>query len=159
TYFGYIKSAAEAVYVVEATRLGNLKSIHQRLTVAQRKNIRSGSVFVWEQNLSGIQRWTDGKNWSASRYVDHFLVYKELKPKPSKDPKKKVNNDLNNSITQGLSKRSISISTIDGKRYHLINYYTDEDVFLKVLNLPSQDPSLKALNVPRNYYFRENSIE
>jgi Gti1/Pac2 family transcription factor len=41
--------------------------------------IRSGSVFVWEENEdeAGIKRWTDGCMWSQSRMREQFLFYEE----------------------------------------------------------------------------------
>ncbi|KAF9106384.1 hypothetical protein BGX29_009677 [Mortierella sp. GBA35] len=37
-----------------------------------------GSVFVFDENESGICRWTDGRIWSPSRICGNFLVYREL---------------------------------------------------------------------------------
>ncbi|KAG0372927.1 hypothetical protein BGX24_012393 [Mortierella sp. AD032] len=37
-----------------------------------------GSVFVFDEQESGICRWTDGKIWSPSRISGNFLVYREL---------------------------------------------------------------------------------
>ncbi|KAF8940056.1 hypothetical protein BGZ47_007902 [Haplosporangium gracile] len=37
-----------------------------------------GSVFVFDEEESGICRWTDGKIWSPSRICGNFLVYREL---------------------------------------------------------------------------------
>lgn len=41
--------------------------------------VRSGSVFVWEENEddAGIKRWTDGCMWSQSRMREPFLFYEE----------------------------------------------------------------------------------
>lgn len=35
-------------------------------------------MFVYEENASGIKRWTDGVSWSPSRILKNFLVYREL---------------------------------------------------------------------------------
>ncbi|KAH6706235.1 Gti1/Pac2 family-domain-containing protein [Leptodontidium sp. MPI-SDFR-AT-0119] len=40
--------------------------------------IKSGNVFVYEEDSSGIKRWTDGVPWSPSRILGDFLVYREL---------------------------------------------------------------------------------
>ncbi|KAF9921672.1 hypothetical protein FBU30_008279 [Linnemannia zychae] len=40
--------------------------------------ITPGSVFVFDEQESGIYRWTDGKIWSPSRICGNFLVYREL---------------------------------------------------------------------------------
>ncbi|KAF9907727.1 hypothetical protein EC991_010674 [Linnemannia zychae] len=37
-----------------------------------------GSVFVFDEEESGIHRWTDGKIWSPSRICGNFLIYREL---------------------------------------------------------------------------------
>jgi Gti1/Pac2 family transcription factor len=51
--------------------------------------IRSGCVFIYEENASGIKRWTDGVTWSPSRILGNFLVYRELdKPFPPGEKKR-----------------------------------------------------------------------
>ncbi|KAG0251661.1 hypothetical protein DFQ27_008602 [Actinomortierella ambigua] len=40
--------------------------------------IDHGAVFVFREDESGINRWTDGRVWSPSRISGNFLVYKEL---------------------------------------------------------------------------------
>ena len=53
--------------------------------------IRSGCVFIYEENASGIKRWTDGVTWSPSRILGNFLVYRELdKPFPPGEKKRAV---------------------------------------------------------------------
>nr|CEG02703.1 unnamed protein product [Fusarium pseudograminearum CS3487] len=60
--------------------------------------ITSGNVFVYEEGCSGIKRWTDGVNWSPSRILGNFLVYREMnqafapgeKKRASKKPKKQA---------------------------------------------------------------------
>lgn len=39
--------------------------------------ITSGSVFVFDEDESGIKRWTDGFFWSPSRILGNFLLYRE----------------------------------------------------------------------------------
>ena len=36
--------------------------------------ITSGSVFVFDENESGMKQWTDGFAWSPSRVLGNFLV-------------------------------------------------------------------------------------
>jgi hypothetical protein len=47
------------------------------LVDAERKMITSGSVFVFDEDESGIKRWTDGLYWSPSRILGNFLLYRE----------------------------------------------------------------------------------
>ncbi|KAJ8688933.1 Global transcription regulator sge1 [Pleurotus ostreatus] len=43
--------------------------------------ITSGSVFVFDEDESGIKRWTDGFFWSPSRILGNFLLYRETEKK------------------------------------------------------------------------------
>ncbi len=46
-------------------------------------------MFIYEENASGIKRWTDGVPWSPSRILGNFLVYRELlKPFPPGEKKR-----------------------------------------------------------------------
>ncbi|KAF8984605.1 hypothetical protein BGZ46_007518 [Entomortierella lignicola] len=54
--------------------------------------ITPGSVFVFDEEESGICRWTDGRIWSPSRICGNFLVYRELFRKLSNE-KCRNNND------------------------------------------------------------------
>ncbi|KAJ3097340.1 hypothetical protein HDU96_000418 [Phlyctochytrium bullatum] len=57
--------------------LGLLPRVKARLSAAERGAIRSGSVFVFDQEESNIKRWTDGMSWSPSRIHNGcFLIYR-----------------------------------------------------------------------------------
>lgn len=51
-----------------------MPKVPRRLRDDERKLIRSGSVFVFDEHESGIKRWTDGLLWSPSRILWNFLV-------------------------------------------------------------------------------------
>jgi len=51
--------------------------VTRRLVDSERKMITSGSVFVFDEDESGIKRWTDGFFWSPSRILGNFLLYRE----------------------------------------------------------------------------------
>lgn len=78
TFYGAIESTADALRVFELCRQGKLGRVRRRLHDAERRLIRSGSVFVFDEAESGIRRWTDGRLWSPSRIHGNFLVYREL---------------------------------------------------------------------------------
>lgn len=51
--------------------------VHRRLDAEERRYVRPGSVFVWEERSTtseaaglGIERWTDGLRWGPSRVRD-----------------------------------------------------------------------------------------
>ncbi|KAJ1928174.1 Gluconate transport-inducing protein [Tieghemiomyces parasiticus] len=91
SYTGYIETGHDALLLFEACRRGILHRVQRRLGEKERNTIRSGSIFVWDEEESGMKRWTDGKSWSASRVLGCFLTYQETearrrsgaKPSPS----------------------------------------------------------------------------
>lgn len=44
--------------------------------------VKSGAVFIFSVEESGIKRWTEGLAWSQSRISGNFLVGKVLLPRP-----------------------------------------------------------------------------
>jgi len=91
-----IRSVQDAHTVFHAVMTGILPMVTRRLDTEERRAVRSGNVYVWEErgrhteatgvsistqvavlylsdvlNLQlGIERWTDGIRWSASRVRD-----------------------------------------------------------------------------------------
>ena len=90
TWYGHVTTARDALVLFEACLNGVLHHVPRRPHDRERSQlIRSGSVFVYEENASGIKRWTDGVPWSPSRILGNFLVYRELvKPFPPGEKKK-----------------------------------------------------------------------
>ncbi|KAJ1914841.1 Gluconate transport-inducing protein [Mycoemilia scoparia] len=78
TYYGFIETSHDALLVFEACRLNLLTRVQRRFGERERQSIRSGSVFVWDEEESGMRRWTDGRTWSPSRVHGSFLIYYEL---------------------------------------------------------------------------------
>lgn len=71
---GWIKTTGDALLILEAARRGMIPRVTRRLVDSERKMISSGSVFVFDEDESGIKRWTDGFYWSPSRILGNFLV-------------------------------------------------------------------------------------
>ena len=84
TWLGYISTTKDAVILFEACLDGTLHQVPRRPHDRERSSlIKSSHVFIYEENASGIKRWTDGISWSPSRILGNFLVYRELaKPFP-----------------------------------------------------------------------------
>jgi hypothetical protein len=74
---GWIESTGDALLILEAARRGLIPRVTRRLVESERKMITSGSVFVFDEDESGIKRWTDGFFWSPSRILGNFLLYRE----------------------------------------------------------------------------------
>lgn len=74
---GWIATTGDALLMLEAARRGVIPRVTRRLVDSERKMIASGSVFVFDEDESGIKRWTDGLFWSPSRILGNFLLYRE----------------------------------------------------------------------------------
>lgn len=90
TYDGYIGTTTDALLLFESCLCGRLSHVPRRPHDRERNQlIRSGCVFIYEENASGIKRWTDGVTWSPSRILGNFLIYRELdKPFPPGEKKR-----------------------------------------------------------------------
>ncbi|KAH0545502.1 hypothetical protein GP486_008442 [Trichoglossum hirsutum] len=95
TYCGHVATTNDALVLFEACLQGQLHHVPRRPHDRERSAlIRSGCVFIYEENASGIKRWTDGVAWSPSRILGNFLVYRELeKPFPPGEKKKATKRD------------------------------------------------------------------
>ncbi|KXN64614.1 hypothetical protein CONCODRAFT_28066, partial [Conidiobolus coronatus NRRL 28638] len=148
SYFGIIKTPQDAFLIFEAARLGLIKRRLERLSQRERNNIRSGSVFVWDEKEATIQRWTDGISWSASRSEGSFLIYHEIQPRR----RNHANRPNFDTKRNQLLKRGVSVMTQDGRRMHLVSYVRSYDLAYSTLNQPSADSNLNHLKIPTNYY-------
>ncbi|KAI9882740.1 MAG: hypothetical protein M1823_005509 [Watsoniomyces obsoletus] len=90
TYHGHVATTRDALILFEACLSGQRHHVPRRPHDRERAQlIRSGCVFIYEENASGIKRWTDGVPWSPSRILGNFLVYRELlKPFPPGEKKR-----------------------------------------------------------------------
>lgn len=144
TFYGYIESPFDSMLLIEAIKLDILVAIPRRLNQAERGILKSGDVYVHKVS-EGIKRWTDGKSWSPSRVLGHFLTYREVQEKRYDNAKPKFNIK-----PEGLIKKTISIQA-DDEIYHVISYYTELDlefnrlIRLTRLETPSAIAELKLL--------------
>ncbi|KAJ2160820.1 Gluconate transport-inducing protein [Coemansia sp. RSA 552] len=159
TYSGYIETSDDALLLFEACRLEILQRRKRRLCERERSSIGSGSVFVWEEHESGIQRWTDGMRWSPSRVAGPFLVYTQLEPKKPATPSATSTVSASSSsllpdvpLEDGLTKKSLSLIPSDGSKLHVACYFRKRDVESGRLVTPARDPRLREIKIPRRLY-------
>lgn len=90
TFHGFVNNSMDGLVLFEACLSGKLHHVPRRPHDRERNSlIKSGSIFIYEENASGIKRWTDGVAWSPSRILGNFLIYRELeKPFPPGEKKR-----------------------------------------------------------------------
>lgn len=80
---GFVETTFDALLIFEGCRRGLLPKISRRLQEFEKRAlVVSGAIFVFDEEETGIKRWTDGLSWSPSRTLSNFLVYRELDKKP-----------------------------------------------------------------------------
>ena len=179
TYNGHVRTPQDAIILFEACRLGELPRVQRRLSEKERQQIKSGSVFVWDEKEAGMRRWTDGKSWSASRVSGSFLTYREMEGKrggstltagaqldtrktPDRNPTRPASDSGPESgddgpdgyryKPDGLMKQSFSITNSRGDHLHLISYFARTHPAASHLNSPSSDPVLRHIHPPKGMY-------
>lgn len=144
TYHGSILGLQDALLILEGIRQDALPQVKRRLNDAERKLICAGSIYAWNETTLGMKRWTDGKNWLASKVKGPFLIYHE--------------HDTDRNIKpNGLVKQSFSLTTKQSEKLHLIAYYNSHDRMSGILRgeVPSQDPLLLKFNLDPSVYCSE----
>ncbi|KAL1920338.1 uncharacterized protein VTP21DRAFT_1484 [Calcarisporiella thermophila] len=181
TYHGFVETTQDTLLIFEACRRGLLPRVCRRLHEKERRLIRSGTVFVFDERESGIKRWTDGLVWSPSRILGNFLLYRELDKRNGQgkrellslaqrppavslmeetcaERERQLVGSLTNSYhfkKNGLIKKTISI-VVHGVCQHLVSYYTIEDVISGRLRTPSSVPELASLEISPELLLKQN---
>ncbi|KAG1473051.1 hypothetical protein G6F56_001173 [Rhizopus delemar] len=156
TFVGCIKTPLDALVIFEACNKGQLHKVNRRLTSKERSEIRSGSVFAWDEE-AGMRRWTDGRTWSPSRVLGSFLTYRELNTK--RRPRRQIGSGQPSFSYKpnGLIKQSFSICTASGQKLHLISYTQAHSQ--KKMKSPTEDPTLREIEIPKGVYPEVNSLD
>ncbi|KAI0044281.1 hypothetical protein FA95DRAFT_1562409 [Auriscalpium vulgare] len=175
-FIGYVETTTDALRLIMAARQGVIPRITRRLNDLERRSmIRSGAVFVFCVEESGIKRWTEGLSWSPSRIIGNFLVYRETTDRnvvrgaePAITTPGTSSFQLSSSSTAqryrhrsevgvgrsghapaatsgGLIKKTITVK-VEGTDHHLVSYYREED--LHVLQRPTARPDIMGLSIP-----------
>ncbi|KAF7290525.1 hypothetical protein MIND_01292400 [Mycena indigotica] len=99
---GWIETTGDALIIFEAAKRNLIPRVTRRLVDNERSMIMSGSVFVFNEEESGIKRWTDGCYWSPSRILGNFLLYRETDKKgASHGSKKRKQEELDSEEGEG----------------------------------------------------------
>lgn len=171
TLFGCIRSEEECLQIIDMCRINVLPRVAARLTDEERATIRPGSIFVYEEEESGITRWTDGKSWSPSKISGQCLMYHELAPRGSgvaatglslpeiiAQGKAAIQSEARagkpaGKVFSGLLKMTASV-LFQGKVYHLISYTSKW--FMEQWVQGSIWQVIQAWPVPPTFHLRMN---
>ena len=127
TYIGCLETKKDALLLLEGCFRGQLHhSFRGPPTVPL--IIRSGSVFIWEQNVSASQHWDDHRSWTILDHVDDFWISSET------------------TTGDGFWKLTLSVLAL-GRVYHIVSYYCPWDTVTGNLQAPSQDPNLRCMTL------------
>ncbi|KAI0340383.1 hypothetical protein BDW22DRAFT_1313998, partial [Trametopsis cervina] len=84
-----VSSTRDALQIFYAVARRVLPMITRRLDAEERRAIVPGNVYIWEERCAnaevtglGMERWTDGISWSASRIAQEFLFYRQRDTDP-----------------------------------------------------------------------------
>lgn len=123
TYTGYVANTQDALILFQATISGRLPAVSRRPHDRERTElVRSGAVFVFNEQTSGIKRWTDGIAWSPSRILGNFLVYRQLEKPFTPGEKKQTNKRSRRKRSSGSSPYSGRVSPGSGTGEDEIKY-------------------------------------
>lgn len=79
TYQGHVASTQDALIIIEACLRGNINHIGRRPRASEQATLpRSGNIFVYETQSSGITSWQDGYPWSEPVRVGNFELRRRL---------------------------------------------------------------------------------
>ena len=101
---GWIETTGDALLILEAAKRGLIPRVTRRLVDSERKMITSGSVFVFDEDESGIKRWTDGFFWSPSRILGNFLIYRETDKRGAGHRSGRADSDMSDVLSPDSSR-------------------------------------------------------
>ncbi|KAG7191632.1 uncharacterized protein KQ657_002901 [Scheffersomyces spartinae] len=118
TFYGYINSTTDALILIQNVLDNQFLLVRGRLQGKERAClIRSGNVFVFIEEQSGIKRWTDGISWSPSRINGQFLVYKERnKPRLKSFLSKELSSSPISADESSITSRTPNTDSISSSR-------------------------------------------
>ncbi|KAF9044591.1 hypothetical protein BDZ89DRAFT_1059071 [Hymenopellis radicata] len=150
SWFGWIPTTFDALQVIEGGRRGVIPRVTRRLVDTEHNKICSGSVFVFDEEESGIDKWRDKYLWSPHRRDENFYICQEVsvRPRPKGNDENGEESHIDNAPqlkVDGLIKKTFTV-TINDRRLHLISYYRQADTNGR-LQVPTMKPKPFSFDV------------
>ncbi|KAN0111463.1 hypothetical protein V8E52_008486 [Russula decolorans] len=155
-----IRSTADVHKIFYSVYLGLLPMITRRLDAKEREALSSGYCYAWEDRGPhaitgiGIERFTEGRHWSASRVRDEFLFYYEKWEPPKGKNGERTSDGQPPRDWDPYVKQTYSVylneSEGNKRKWHLTAYFTQATV--DSLGTVDDIPVLKDLVVPEGLF-------
>ncbi|KAH9979007.1 hypothetical protein BGW80DRAFT_710686 [Lactifluus volemus] len=155
-----IRSTADVHKIFYAVYLGLLPMITRRLDAKEREALSSGYCYAWEDRGPhaitgiGIERFTEGRHWSASRVRDEFLFYYEKWDPPKNKNGERTSDGQPPRDWDPFVKQTYSVylneNESNRRKWHLTAYFTQATV--DSLGTVDDIPVLKDLVVPEGLF-------
>ena len=79
SWIGFVDDTHDIATLFEAAISGRIPVCERRPHDKEKQGlIQNGTVIIYDEDASGIKRWTDARSWSPSRVLGKFLVYREV---------------------------------------------------------------------------------
>jgi hypothetical protein len=155
TWHGFLDTTKDAMTVVEAALQGRLNHINRRPHDKERlEMLVSGTVLVYEENASGIKRWTDASYWSPSRVLNNYLIYRQLVRPLKPDEKKAGVGALNAGKRKRKESASPSVTNMGDSLHQADDEFSDAPMYdggMPSDMTPNTDINSQPGNVYRNF--------
>ncbi|KAI9593973.1 Gti1/Pac2 family-domain-containing protein [Syncephalis fuscata] len=119
----------------------NLHHLHSHHPSVMYNNRNSGHMASWSMNSPSGYNQVINSSW-------HTMHSDTMMPSRSY-------NTARNSypvLRGGLIKRALSINAADGRRMHMVSYYTANEVEQKRLQIPRMDPRFEGIQIRKDLY-------
>ena len=164
TFTGFVQKSRDGLILFEACLRGRLHHLPRRPNDQEHSQlIKSGNIFIYEEEGSGIKRWTDGVAWSPCRILDGFLIYRELdKPFAPGEKRRTIKRKRSSTLgVDGLQRCHLNSQEIDEMPRRITSSESPANSEIKP-GLPSseQDNAERPLigSLVDNYNFRANGL-
>ncbi|TFK49403.1 hypothetical protein OE88DRAFT_1633432 [Heliocybe sulcata] len=172
-----VRTVRDATHIFYAVARNLLPIITRRLDADERRAIKAGNVYVWEDRGAnsessglGMERWTDGMSWGPSRVRDEFLYYTQKEHDPDNERRDPTTSGANSSYSHALGgsrssrrpehlmKQTYSVHVFlpqdraqgTMRKWHLTAYFSQETV--DSLTPVSALPGIGDVTVPEGWF-------
>ncbi|RSL40916.1 hypothetical protein CEP54_015975 [Fusarium duplospermum] len=124
TCHGFVRSAKDALLVLEACLQGHLLHVPRGLLAKEaRQAVQSGAVFVYELGSSGVRDWEDFRLWGQEAQLGDFRIQTELVNSPGLGS----NSSEYRANGAGLTRQSITLQW-NKTQHHIVSYFSWDDM-------------------------------